>query len=481
MPNITIEIPMSSKQCTKQCTIEKSFSVSGKGLHTGVEVSLTVKPDKENTGIKFCRVDLPSSPIVPALADYVVETSRSTVIAKDDAKVSTIEHLMAALWSMGIDNALIELNGPEVPILDGSAVLWVKNIEQAGIKEQNAERKFYEVQKRVNYRMDERDSEITAYPDNNYTISVHVDFGSKVVGKQYATFDSENQFAEAIAPCRTFVFFHEMAPLIEMGYIKGGDLSNAIVVIENPITGQQAENIVKRVPNLSLKQLETPGYVTEGGLRYENEIARHKMLDLMGDLALIGIRIKGHILATRPGHCINTEFAKVMRKTIKMDEVKSPYQYNPNTAPLFTTQQILDILPHRPPMLLLDKVMELDDDHIVGVKQVTMSEPWYLGHFPGAPIMPGVLQVEAMAQCGGILVLHKVENPKDYETYFLKLEEVKFRSKVLPGDTLVMTLYPLAPPLRHGIIMFQGRAYVGDTIACEATMTVMLQKKEDKQ
>jgi len=462
----------------KQRTLSVPFSMSGKGLHTGAKVSLTVKPDKEDTGIKFCRIDLPGRPVVEAVADNVVETSRSTVIQSGEAKVSTIEHLMAALWGLGVDNALVEIDGPEVPILDGSAALWVEQIDKVGTVEQKAKRRYFQVNKRVTYRMDERDSEITAYPDNNYTISVHVDFNSKVVGKQYAAFDSENLFATEIAPCRTFVFFHEMAPLIKMGYIKGGDLSNAIVVIEHPIVGPEAEELVQKVPNLTLQQLATPGYVTDGGLRYENEIARHKMLDLMGDLSLIGVRIKGHILATRPGHSINTEFARVMRKTIKMAEEGTSFSINMGDEPVMCTEDIMKLLPHRPPMLLVDKIMSLEGDRAVGVKQITMSDPVFRGHFPQEPIMPGVLQIEAMAQCGGILVLSDLDNPSDYSPYFIKLDDVKFRHKVVPGDTLVMVV-DLVAPLRHGVGVMNGRAFVGDKLVCEATMTVLLQKKND--
>lgn len=460
----------------KQCTLSGQICMSGKGLHTGAHVNLTIKPDKEDSGIKFCRIDLPGRPTIAALAENVVETSRSTVIASADVKVSTIEHLMAALWGMGVDNAVVEIDGPEVPILDGSAAIWVREIEKAGIVEQSVNRKYFQVTRKVSFRMDERDSEITAYPDNNYTISVHVDFNSKVVGKQYAAFDSENLFPTEIAPCRTFVFFHEMAPLINMGYIKGGDLSNAIVVIENPILGSEAQQLVKKVPSLTLEQLATPGYVTNGGLRYENEIARHKMLDLMGDLSLIGVRIRGHILATRPGHSINTEFARVMRKTIQMSEEKEPYNVDLEGHPVLNSADIMKILPHRPPMLLVDKIMSINGDRIVGVKQISMSDPVFLGHFPTGPIMPGVLQIEAMAQCGGILVLSDIENPSMYSPYFMKLDDVKFRNKVVPGDTLVMVV-DLVAPVRHGVGVMNGRAYVGDTLVSEATMTVLLQKK----
>lgn len=457
-----------------QKTIGASILFTGKGLHTGVNVNLKVLPAVENSGIKFCRVDLAGSPTVDALADNVVETSRSTVIEKHGAKVSTVEHIMAALWGMGVDNALIEVDGPEVPIADGSAATWVQHIAEVGVVEQNAARDYYLIDSKIEYKNAERKSEITAYPDNQYTLSVHVDFASKVVGKQYATFEVGDDFGQKIAPCRTFVFLHEILPLVQGGLIKGGDLANAIVVVENPLPAEEAKRVVETF-NCDPIQAQKSGYLTNGGLRYENEIACHKMLDLMGDLALIGKRIKGHISATRPGHSVNTEFAKIVRKAIKTSADKPAFKYDPNAVPVYDVNKIKTILPHRPPFLLVDKIIHIDSVKIVGIKQVTMNEPFFMGHFPDEPVMPGVLQIEAMAQCGGILALSTVSDPECYSTYFLSIDGVKFKRKVVPGDTMMFVLQ-LSDVIRRGIVNMSAKAYVGDTLVCEANLKAMISK-----
>lgn len=458
----------------RQKTIGAPIMFTGKGLHTGRDITMRILPAEANSGIKFCRTDLEGAPCVDAIADNVIETSRSTVIEKKGARVSTVEHVMAALWGMGVDNALIEVNGPEVPIADGSATVWVQNIAEVGVIDQEVEREYYSIDSKLELKNDERKSIMIAYPDEVYTLSVHVDFHSKVVGRQYATYEYGDDFGQKIAPCRTFVFLHEILPLVQSGLIKGGDLANAIVVVENPLPAEEAKRIAEAF-NCDPLQAQKAGYLTQGGLRFENEIARHKMLDLMGDLALVGKRIKGHVMATRPGHSINTEFAKLIRKQMKADVEKPKFKYDPNATPLYDINKIKTILPHRPPFLLVDKILHLGENDVVGIKQVSMNEPFFVGHFPDEPVMPGVLQIEAMAQCGGILALSKVDEPETYSTYFLKVDGVKFKRKVVPGDTLMFVL-ELTEPIRRGIVNMKAKAFVGDALACEADLTAMISK-----
>ena len=460
----------------KQQTLSNPFQFSGKGLHTGATVNVRVNPAEANHGIKFKRSDIDNAPLIDALAENVIETSRSTVIGKGEAKVSTVEHLLAALWSMGVDNALVEIDGPEVPIIDGSASVWVDKINDAGITEQTADREFFTVDKKIEIVNNDRGSKISIFPDEDFTLSVHIDFNSKVVGKQYATIDQETDFETTIAPCRTFVFLHEILPLIEHNLIKGGDLANAIVVVENPLPAEQAKQVTKAF-DCDSKQAEKAGYIAADGLRFENEIARHKLLDLMGDLALVGKRIKGHVVANKPGHSVNTDFAKLLRKTIKNNTEKPPFKYDPNQTPVYDINQIKNILPHRPPFLLVDKILSIGENFVVGIKQVTMNEHFFVGHFPEEPVMPGVLQVEAMAQCGGILALSTVPDPECYSTYFLKIDGVKFKRKVVPGDTLLFHL-ELTGPIRRGIVTMKAKAFVGEILACEADLTAMISKNK---
>ncbi len=458
----------------KQRTITSAVTITGKGLHTGIKTTVTIKPAEQNSGIKFTRTDLEGSPEIPALAEFVVETSRSTVIAKGEARISTIEHCLAAIWGCGIDNATIEIDGPEVPILDGSAKLWVEAIEKVGTVEQDAEIKFFEIKNKISYTVEERGVEISAFADEKLTITVNVDFQSQVVGMQYATLRSRDDFNALISSCRTFVFFHEIQPLIEANLIKGGDMDNAIIIVEKSLSASEASNIAKLF-NENVEEVKEPGYVAKGGLRFDNEIARHKLLDLCGDLALIGCRLKGRVFATRPGHKSNTEFAKLIRKEIKAATELPPIEYTANMKPLMDINEIKKRLPHRPPFLLVDKIMDLGDDYVIGVKQVTMNEPFFVGHFPDEPVMPGVLQIEAVAQCGGILALSKVEDPENYSTYFMKIDNVKFKRKVVPGDTLLFSLN-LLEPIRRGIVSMGAKVFVGNELACEATLMAMVTK-----
>ncbi len=458
----------------KQRTLLSEIEYSGKGLHTGAKINLCIKPAPCGHGIKFARVDIEGAPQVEALAENVSETTRSTVIAKGAARVSTIEHLLAALWASEVDNALVELDGPEVPIIDGSAAVWMELIAKCGTTQQDGDRVYFTPGAKYEIKDADRNSEIVLYPDDHFTASVHIDYGSAVVGKQYATIEAGDNFAEKIAPCRTFVFLHELLPLIKGGLIKGGDLANAIVVVEKPLEGDDAAQIAQTF-QCDVEAAQNPGYLAQGGLRYENEIARHKLLDLMGDLALVGARINGHVLATRPGHSVNTNFAKLLRKEIKASADKPSYKYDINVQPVYDINQIKGILPHRHPFLLVDKIMELTSESVVGVKQVTMNEHFFVGHFPDEPVMPGVLQIEAMAQCGGILALSTVEDPQNYSTYFLTIDGVKFKRKVVPGDTLLFEL-TLAGPIRRGIVMMNAKAFVGDTLACEASLKALITK-----
>ncbi len=429
---------------------------------------MRVCPAEENSGIKFKRTDLASQPEIPALADFVSDTSRSTTLEKGEAKVTTVEHILAALWTMGIDNAMIEIDGPEVPIMDGSAREYAAAIDETGLEEQNAEIKYYQVTDRISYSIEENGVEIDLYPDDHFSVSVHIDYNSKVLGNQYAVFDSAKDFfREQIAPCRTFVFLHELEPLIQHNLIKGGDLDNAIVVVEKPASEEELDRLRKIFDKPDIKIQE--GYLNNLNLRFPNEPARHKLLDVLGDFALMGIRIKGKIMATRPGHFANTETVKTLRKQMRKEGVKPEYRYNPNEEPIFDINAIRQKLPHRPPFLLVDKIIHIDDQSIGGIKNVTMNEPFFVGHFPEEPVMPGVLIVEAMAQCGGILALHGMDPAYNYSTYFLKIDNVRFKSKVVPGDTLQFELH-LTEPIRRGIVVMDARAFVGDKLACEASL-----------
>lgn len=458
----------------KQRTIAQPVSFSGKGLHTGLKVSMTINPTEANHGICFRRTDLEGMPTIPALADYVVDTSRSTTIGKGDVKVSTIEHLMAALYGSGVDNAVVDIDGPEVPIMDGSAADFVKGIGEAGTVEVDAERKYYTIRENFSFRIPEKNVEISAYPDDKFSINLNIDFGSSVVGRQFAMLDSYDGLVAEIAKCRTFVFLHEIEPLIEHNMIKGGDIDNAIVIVEKPIPEEQQHRLNKLFGREDIT-VNGKGYLNNIQLRYENEIARHKLLDLFGDLALAGIRVKGKIFANRPGHKANTEFARMIRRNVKRDAHKPDFVYDPNKEPLYDINAIKHILPHRPPFLLVDKILHLDETSVIGIKNVTMNEPFFVGHFPNEPVMPGVLQIEAMAQCGGILALSSVPDPENYSTYFLKMNDVKFKRKVVPGDTLLFIL-KLAEPIRRGIVQMECRAYVGDTLACEAMLVAQVAK-----
>ena len=451
----------------KQQTLSAPISFAGKGLHTGAIVTMTVNPAADNHGIVFRRVDLEGAPIVPALCEYVTDTSRGTTIEKGEAKVSTIEHIVSALWTMGVDNALIDIDGPETPIMDGSAREYVEKISEVGLIEQKADRKYYEVTEKQVYTIPDKGVAIIIYPDDEFTVSVHIDFNSKVVGNQYATLDMFNEYAENIAPCRTFCFLHELEPLLKMNLIKGGDLDNAIVVVENPVSDEQLEHL-KRVFNKEDIRA-TGGYLNNLELRANNELARHKLLDLLGDFALLGMRIKGRVWASRPGHYANTEFMKQLLLSIRRDGEKPAFKYNPAKAPLLDSNKVMSLLPHRYPFLLVDKVFHIDDNSIGAIKNVSFNEPFFTGHFPTEPIMPGVLLVEAIAQAGGLFVLNSVDNPQEYSTYFLKIDSVRFKRKVVPGDTLQLEVF-LTEPMRRGIASMLGKVFVGGVLACEATL-----------
>ena len=456
---------------TKQQTLAAPISFSGKGLHTGVTVNMTVNPAADNNGIVFRRIDLEGTPTVPALCEYVTDTSRGTTIEKGDAKVSTIEHIISALWTMGVDNAVIDIDGPETPIMDGSAREYADKIQEVGLIEQKAARKYYEVTEKQVYTIPDKGVAIIIYPDDEFTVSVHVDYNSKVVGNQYATLDMFNEYKENIAPCRTFVFLHELEPLLKMNLIKGGDLDNAIVVVENPVSDEQLNHLKEIFGKDDIRV--TGGYLNNLQLRARNELARHKLLDLLGDFALLGMRIKGRVWASRPGHYANTEFMKQLITTIRRDGEKPAFKYNPAKNPILDVNDVRKLLPHRYPFLLIDKVFHLDDKSIGAIKNITVNEPQFTGHFPEEPVMPGVLLVEAMAQAGGVIVLKNVENPEHYSTYFLRIDGVRFKRKVVPGDTLQIEAH-IIEPIRRGIASIIGKIFVGGQLACEATLMAQI-------
>ncbi len=458
-----------------QNTLKSSVTFTGKGLHTGVTTTMTVNPAPAGHGIVFRRTDLEGTPQVPALSDYVTDTSRGTTIENGAAKICTIEHIMSALWTLGIDNALIDIDGPEVPILDGSAKDYAAAVTEAGLETQNAERNYYTVREKQEFRFPDKNSSIVIYPDDTFSVSVHVDYDSKVVGNQYATFGEGEDYASQIAPCRTFVFLSEIEPLLAANLIKGGDLDNAIVVCENAVSDNEIERLSKVFGKKDVTV--TNGYINNLQLRFNNEIARHKLLDVLGDLSLLGVRIRGRILATRPGHFINTETVKELKKLLKRDASRPSFVYNPNAEPIYDINRIRQTLPHRPPFLLVDRIFHIDKQSVAGIKNVTMNEPFFVGHFPEEPVMPGVLIIEAMAQCGGILALHGIEDPENYSTYFLKIDNVRFKNKVVPGDTLQFEL-KLTEPIRRGIVMMEAKAYVGGKLCTEASLMAQVAKNK---
>lgn len=460
----------------KQQTIKKSVTLSGVGLHTGVQTTMTFMPAKPNHGIKFQRVDLPGAPIIDADCDNVVDVSRGTTIEQSGARISTIEHTLAALVGLEIDNVLIEVDGPEAPIMDGSSLPFVQVLRSAGSEEQNALRDFYEVQDSIFYREASRNVEIAALPLDDYRVTVMIDYNSPVLGSQHASITNIRQFEKEIASCRTFCFLHELEMLYKNNLIRGGDLNNAIVIVDRVVEEYELEHIAKML-NKPKVEVKKEGILNNIELRYNNEPARHKLLDIVGDLALAGRPLKAQILAARPGHAANVAFAKKLKKAMAETDKKGIPRYNPTLPPVMDIKQITKFLPHRYPFLLIDKIIYLDRETVAGVKNVSMNEPFFQGHFPGNPVMPGVLIVEAMAQIGGILVLNTVPDPENYLTLFLGINEVRFRKIVSPGDSLVMQCDLLAP-IKRGIAKMYGRAYVGNTLVCEGTMTASIVRKD---
>lgn len=467
MGNIT------AMEATKQKTLKGSFSLFGKGLHTGLSLTVTFNPAPENHGLKIQRIDLDGQPTIDALAEYVVDTQRGTVVAKGDVRVGTIEHGMAALYAMGVDNCLIQVNGPEFPILDGSAEKYVEKIKEIGLVEQNAPKDYYIIRHKIEIK--DGESVITILPDDQFSITAMCSFESKFIRSQFATLDDINKFADEISPARTFVFVRDIMPLLQANLIKGGDLDNAIVIYEKEVSQEKLDQLADflKVPHIDATHI---GYIQHKPLLWDNECTRHKLLDIIGDMALIGKPIKGRIIATRPGHTVNNKFARLMRKEIRKHEIQAPI-YDPNEEPVMDNIRIRELLPHRYPMQLVDKIIAVGPSSIVGVKNITANEPFFQGHFPQEPVMPGVLQIEAMAQCGGLLVLSQVEEPERWSTYFLKIDGVKFRQKVVPGDTLLFRVELLAP-LRHGISTMKGYMFVGDHVVSEATFTAQIVKNK---
>ena len=460
-----------------QHTIKKPVSVSGVGLHTGQQVTLTFKPAPANHGFKFQRIDLPGQPTINADADLVVETARGTTLEQNGARVATVEHALAALMGMEIDNVLMELDGQELPILDGSAYPFILALEEAGTEEQDAERNYFELDTNLHYSDPKNKVDILAIPNDSYKITVMIDYNSPVLGSQHASIDNIKEFKDYAASSRTFCFLHELEELVERNLIKGGDLDNAIVIVDKVVTNGELEHLAKLFNKPSI-EVKAEGILNNVELHHQNEPARHKLLDVVGDLALIGRPIKAKITASRPGHGHNVEFAKKIKQYIKEKKNREVIpKYDPNKKPIYDSRQIEKTLPHKYPFLLVDKIIELSDHHVVGIKNVTANEPYFPGHFPGNPVMPAVLQLEALAQAGGILALNTVPDPENYDTYFLMIDNAKFKNRVMPGDTLILKL-ELLSPIRRGICEMKGTAYVGDKIASTATLVAKIVRKD---
>ena len=461
--------------CKKQKTIKNEVTLSGVGLHTGNKVTMTFKPAPINHGYAFVRIDLEGEPVIEASAEYVINTQRGTNLEKRGVFVNTSEHVLAAVVALDIDNIIIEINAPEPPIMDGSSKHFVAALEKAEIQVQDADREEYVVKEVISYKDEESGSEIILMPSDHYQITTMVDFGTKVLGTQNATLDNLSNFKSEIADARTFSFLHELEMLLDNNLIKGGDLNNAIVYVDKEISNETMLKLTKAFGKESLT-VKPNGILDNLNLRWANEAARHKLLDVIGDLALVGTRIRGKVIANKPGHLVNTIFAKKLQKIIKQEKRNNVPSYDLNLPPLMDIHKIMNILPHRPPFLLIDRIIELSPTHVVGMKNVTMNESFFVGHFPDAPVMPGVLQVEAMAQCGGVLVLSTVPDPENYLTYFMKMDNVKFKQKVLPGDTLIFKA-ELITPIRRGICHMQACAYANGRLVAEAELMAQIAKK----
>ena len=459
----------------KQCTLKDSFQINGKGLHTGLQIEATFSPAPENTGYVFKRVDLEGEPTILAVAENVVETVRGTVIGNNTMRISTIEHALAALYAAGIDNCLITLNAPELPILDGSAIYYAEKIDEVGIVEQESEKDYYIVKQKIEVIDEKTGSSLIVLPDEDFSIDTMIEFDSAILQNQFASLHSMKNFKSEIAASRTFVFVREIEALLNANLIKGGDLDNAIVIYDQPMSKEALDKISNLI-GIEGVEVSDLGYLNNKPLVFNNEPARHKLLDVIGDIALIGRPLKGRIIANKPGHSLNTMFSKKIRREIKRQDVQAPI-YNPNLEPVMDANRIRECLPHRYPFLLVDKIIEMGENHIVGIKNITQNEPFFLGHFPQEPVMPGVLQVGAMAQVGGLLVLNSVEEPERYSTYFMKIDNVKFRQKVVPGDTLIFHL-SLMSEIRRGVASMKGYAFVGEKIVSEAEFMAQIIKNK---